>query len=151
MPCGNNTCARGMASSLCTLSPTRPASSMWIASTSSFCVSRTGEDSKRGLPTLLLGLWRLGLPSPSSFSFPPPTDFSIISSKAAVLNLLIMTPLGVEYQIITLQYITVAKLQLISSNKIIFRLWRGGVGCHHHVRNCIKGLSRRLKKHCCRF
>jgi hypothetical protein len=36
---------------LSTPSPTRPASSTWTASTSSFCVSRTGEGSKQGPPS----------------------------------------------------------------------------------------------------
>lgn len=87
MPCGNSTCALGMASSSCTQSLTRPASSMWTASTSLFCVSRTGESSRQDLPTP--GEHHPPSPSlssplplplfPPSFSLPPPS--SITSSN----------------------------------------------------------------------
>lgn len=51
VPCGSSTCVRGTASSSSTPSLTKPALSMWTASTSSSCVSRTGESGGLGLPT----------------------------------------------------------------------------------------------------
>lgn len=80
MPCGNSTCALGMASSSCTQSLTRPASSMWTASTSSFCVSRTGESSRQSLPTLRPPLYPSSSSSLLPFFCPPPRS-SITSSK----------------------------------------------------------------------
>lgn len=83
MPCGNSTCALGTASSSCTQSLTRPASSMWTASTSSFCVSRTGESSRQGLPTLRPPLY----PSSSAllpFFCPRPPDLPLLPLRSSL-------------------------------------------------------------------
>ena len=61
------------------------------------------------------------------------------NSKAVVLKLSVTTSLGLHvryppFQIFTLGFITVIKLQLRSINKTNFYGWG-----HYNMRNCIKG------------
>lgn len=70
----------------------------------------------------------------------PTYAMEILSFREAILNLWVATPLGVAQQVFTLGFITVAKLQLWSSNEIT--LWLGGSPQHEGRYHRVLALGR---------